>query len=223
MLFPTNIPHFYFIPSHLTTPKPHSRSPLSKTAIHLQPQGVEYKVSDLSIMSTSTLSKRSLSDFPEELLCGILEQVGSGLDDEYIPGTPQTLYSLSAKSRQFNRLTESYLYRTIKTDHYHCIKLVQRLEKKPTLARQIKRLVWDKKPYETWGWYRMLSRQFRAPNLERKLNISNIRLYLIHDHWGVARASLTLVLVLTPQPEALEILEPDLRFSSYRCIDNISL
>ena len=58
-------------------------------------------------MSNSKLSKCSLSDFPEELLCGILDEVGSGIDEEYAPGTIQTLLSLSATSRQFNRLTES--------------------------------------------------------------------------------------------------------------------
>jgi len=163
-------------------------------------------------MSISKLSKRSLSDFPEELLCGILDEVGSGIDEEYVPGTIQTLLSLSATSRQFNGLTESYLYKTIKTDHFHCRKLVQRLEDDPSLVTHIKRLVWDKKPSETPEWYRTLTNTFSAPNLARKFNISNIPSHWKSSDWRDKCAALTLVLVLTPRLEALEIVDTDFRF-----------
>ncbi|KAI4646689.1 hypothetical protein J4E93_004912 [Alternaria ventricosa] len=163
-------------------------------------------------MSNSKLSKCSLSDFPEELLCGILNEVGSGIDEEYVPGTMQTLLALSATSRQFNRLTESYLYKTIKTDHFHCRKLVQRLEDDPTLVSHIKRVIWDKKPSETPEWYRTLPNTISAPNLARKFNISKIPLFWVSGDWRDKCAALTLVLLLTPRLEALEIMDTDLRF-----------
>jgi len=163
-------------------------------------------------MSNSKLSKCSLSDFPEELLCGILDEVGSGIDEEYVPGTTQTLLSLSATSRQFNRLTESYLYKTVKTDHFRCRKLVQRLEDDPTLVTHIKRLVWDKKPSETPKWYGALSVRLSAPNLARVFNTSNIPSHWKSSDWRDKCAALTLILVLTPRLEALEILDTDFRF-----------
>jgi hypothetical protein len=95
----------------------------------------------MPVMPTFTMPKPTLGDLPEELLLGILDQVGSRLDEEYLPNTIRKFHSLSATSRKFHRLTEPYLYSTIKTDTLHPVKLLQRLENNPILIRYIKRLV----------------------------------------------------------------------------------
>ncbi len=170
----------------------------------------------MPIMPTFTMPKPTLGDLPEELLLGILEQVGSRIDEEYLPNTIRTFHSLSATSRKFHRLTEPYLYSTIKTDSFHYVKLLQRLEDNPTLIRYIKQLVWDGEPRSRYSdWQGTVPCLYEAPRLARKFNIPSIQDYLACRPWGNPCDVLTLILLLTPRLKALEITDPGLKMNSW--------
>jgi hypothetical protein len=183
--------------------------------MHLRSQKARSSRIDVSVTSKPTLPKCSrLSDLPEELLLGILDQVSSGLDEEYIPGTIQTLHALSATSRQLHRLTESHLHSTIIASYYHCAKVLGRLENEPTLTRHIKRLVWDKKASLLPELDCMLSGRIRAQEFAQDINIPFLRFYGDIDSWVDTNSALILFMLLTPRLEVLEIMDPELNFRS---------
>jgi hypothetical protein len=183
--------------------------------MHLRSQKARSSRIDVSVTSKPTLPKCSrLSDLPEELLLGILDQVGSRLDEEYILGTMQTLHALSATSRQLHRLTSAHLHSTIIASYYHCAKVLGRLENEPTLTRHIKRLVWDKKASLLLELDCMLLGRIRAQEFAQDINIPFLRFYGDLDSWVDTNSALILFMLLTLRLEVLEIMDPELNFRS---------